>query len=683
MKQPKERFTHKSLPLVSLLLLLLTFGVMIPVLGLYWDDWPVIAAARLKDISSFWEFYSGERPFSAWTYILTIPMLGTHPIAWHIFTLILRWLSVLTMWWALIGLWPGRKREVTWTALLFAIYPVFTQQPVAVAFNQHWMTFTLYFVSLGAMIYSLRKPRWFWLFFILALATEMIHVLTMEYFWGLELLRPVILWFMVSEQTQALKDRFRKTLYYWLPYLGVLIIGFWLRMTVFVDLAKDPNRPDLLYSLVNQPVSTLLRLAQLAIQDLTNNLISAWYVTFAAEDVRFQDSYFWFSILVSVVIGFLTYYYLSRLSQKGEDLQVKGVERDVWLRQAILLGFLGAMLGPVPVWLSDRQVLWGIYGGRFGLAAEFGLSILIVALLDWLTIRMRYKLVILAVIMGLAAGYHIRNAAVYRQSTIKQQQFFWQLFWRAPYIEPGTAILSADELFPYVGRYATSLTLNLLYPQSGPQDEMDYWFIELSYDIAPKNIPLLREGMEFDRSFRNFQFKGNSLESLALYYKSGTGRCLWILSEDDYDRPGLPELTQQVVSISRLDRVKELPVSDEYPASELFGKEPEHEWCYYYQKAELARQLGDWDKVVLLAAQAEEEGFSPQAASEWSPFIEGYGKLHQWEHAIRLTEKALDLDAAVAPLICRTWQRLTKDQPPADTISRTNLVLQPFGCSLP
>jgi len=30
-----------------------------------------------------------------------------------------------------------------------------------------------------------------------------------------------------------------------------------------------------------------------------------------------------------------------------------------------------------------------------------------------------------------------------------------------------------------------------------------------------------------------------------------------------------------------------------------------HGWCYYYQKANLARQQGDWEQVIALGREAE------------------------------------------------------------------------------
>ncbi len=67
-----------AVPAGLLVLLVVSFGLFIPRLGFYWDDWPVILTGRLFGASGFWQFYQYDRPFSAWTYILTFPILGSY-----------------------------------------------------------------------------------------------------------------------------------------------------------------------------------------------------------------------------------------------------------------------------------------------------------------------------------------------------------------------------------------------------------------------------------------------------------------------------------------------------------------------------------------------------------------------------------------------------------------------------
>jgi hypothetical protein len=260
--------------------------------------------------------------------------------------------------------------------------------------------------------------------------------------------------------------------------------------------------------------------------------------------------------------------------------------------------------------------------------------------------------------IGLAAGFHLRVATAYYRSTLSQNQFYWQLYWRAPYIKPGTAILSRDELFIYVGRKPTAVTLNLLYPQPFGTRQVGYWFLEMDHDIGQKMVPKLSRGKTYDESFRTFDFTGSSLDSLVIFYKPGAGRCLWVLSPDDAIHTQLPDLTLQALPVANLSRIEPQPVSDDYPPTEFFGKEPQHTWCYYFQKAQLAAQFGQWDQVAELGDHAAKQGYAAGNLYEWLPFIEGYAYNGRWAEALQKTQAAFAADELIAPRLCLLWDRI-------------------------
>jgi hypothetical protein len=499
----------------------------------------------------------------------------------------------------------------------------------------------------------------------------------MEYFWGLELLRPFLLWLIYGDIGEQGRRRLWKTLRLWSPYL-VMLAGLVIWRVFFFQVEFiDPNQPDLLYTIPQNPLAALLRLAQLGAQDQINNLVGAWYQTMQPTNIDLSDRTVLFSWAVAAVAAGLVFFTLWQVNPKDGEATPTGQAN--WLRQALAIGLLGALFGPLPVWVTDRQALFGLYSGRFALAAMFGLSILMVALLEWFTPRRLPKALLLAVLLGSAAGYHVRNGIAYYRSSLKQDDFYWQLYWRAPYLKPGTAILSADELFPYVGRASTAATLNLVYPQPYGTRQVGYWFFELYHDIGPKTVPKLARGRALTAAFRTFNFTGSSLDSLVIYYKPGADRCLWVLSPDDADNPELPELTRQALPVANLSRI-EAQARAPLPA-DLFGKEPAHTWCYFYQRAELARQQKDWQTVAALGDQAAGLGYKPGNANEWLPFIEGYALSGSWQGAQQRTEDALAASSDIAPRLCNLWgQILAQVAVPAGT--GIEGMLSQMGCSL-
>ncbi len=139
MRKPTFSLSGLSAAVILLLVAVLAFGLLLPGLGFYWDDWAKILVSRLYGLSGYLAYYAGDRPLSAWTHMLFTPLLGPSPLAWQVFNLLLRWLSAVGMFWTLNLVWSGARRQNLVAALLFLVYPVFIQQPAGVTFHQQWL----------------------------------------------------------------------------------------------------------------------------------------------------------------------------------------------------------------------------------------------------------------------------------------------------------------------------------------------------------------------------------------------------------------------------------------------------------------------------------------------------------------------------------------------------------------
>jgi hypothetical protein len=114
------------------------------------------------------------------------------------------------------------------------------------------------------------------------------------------------------------------------------------------------------------------------------------------------------------------------------------------------------------------------------------------------------------------------------------------------------------------------------------------------------------------------------------------------------------------------------------PAIPTFlGAEPQHGWCYFYEKAELARQVDDWDKVAGLGRQAFKLGLTPAEAYEWLPFIEADARTGQVDAARKLSLKVLKENPILNPGLCELWARIPLKNDDSVTLFLSQLKCRP------
>jgi len=223
---------HRWVPILLLFLCLGTYGVYLPRLGFYWDDWMHLYYVNKYDVAPDVLYYT-YRPLFAWLDVISISFLGLKPLYWHLFALGFYWLTAWSFWEVLKRIWPKQKERMVWAVMLFSVYPVFFKQSVAVVFRGHFFSFACFLLSVVFMIQAYRKRDVYWKYTILGMVTTLGHLFTIEYFTGLEIVRLVIIWLIISPQQDVWWDRLKITLKNWLPYLLMIVIFILWRFVFF------------------------------------------------------------------------------------------------------------------------------------------------------------------------------------------------------------------------------------------------------------------------------------------------------------------------------------------------------------------------------------------------------------------------------------------------------------------
>jgi hypothetical protein len=680
---PDFKLKRRHVPWLLFGVCLLAYGVLINTLGFYWDDWEILylssAARRPADI-----FLFPFRPVHVWLDILTVDLLGFRPLNWHILMLVIRFLGGLVFWRILERLWPKREIENAWTAVLFLVYPAFIHQSMAVVYRQHFTTALLYLVSLWLMILGVQS----WqqakrgkgaALIMTGVAAACGHLFLMEYFAGLELLRPLILALLILRTEKHWKPVLGKVVAFWLPYAAVTVYYFLWRLLLVPGEVDDLHAFVLLDLLRESPLRAILAVVQSALLDFTHLFLGSWYQIFDPQftDLSMPVSLMTF-VLMAVAAGGLGWLF-SRFHTNGNI--DPGADRRA-TREVVIVGLAATVLGLAPAWLLGRDVFTGRYDTRFSIPALMGVAILFVAFFFFISGTRQRTIWLLAVLVSMAIGRQVRMTNDFRWDWERQSRIYWQLHTRIPDLEPGTAILANRSVSNFTTTYPAAYAANFLYGSDAISLRPAHWWFEI-YDsrLFDRTDELLSGGLIRTR-FHMIEFDAPGSDSVVISLPALTEptQCVWLLTPLDTANQQISPEMRALAPLSDPSRI--ITSTDALPPTEIFGQPPKPGWCMYYQQASLAAQNHDWAAVIGFYEEMIALSNEGDSGYEYLPYIEAFAMQDDWQKAVDLTIQAENLTKSSAPMLCAAWMDwdLGEEESP-DYLAAYQQVVEAVGCT--
>lgn len=644
--------------IILLIVAVLAYGLLIPQLGFYWDDLPMSWIRYELGPDAMTRYFSTNRPVWGLLYQVTTRLLPQVPVYWQIFALLWRWLGAVTVWAIVRELWKDKPGLALSAALLFLLYPGFNQQWGAYLYSHFFIVLFFFLLSIFLM---LRRRN------IAALIFSALNLWMMEYFFPLEFARVGFIWTSLRDEYPNPPDRIKPALRLWAPYLGVFVLAILSRLFIFnnqiyeIGIRSDAART---------PVTAVLSLLENLLVSLWTVLVAAWVQIFTAIDLSVHGVRT-IALYVAVTLAAFAFVLLVGFWRREDTRQ----RRDSL--QAIGLGLFLLPFAGAPFWLTGLSISLAHPASRFTLPFMLAAALIVTGLIDLVpSSRARYG--ILALIVALSAGRQFLWSTDYMRDWQAQKNLFWQMIWRAPGLKPNTIVLMNEELQFYADN-SLSAPLNWIYAPQNRSDRVEYVFFYPTNRLG-ESLPALEPDVSIQYDYIAGRFRGSTSQAVAFYYDPPA--CLRLLEPDlDAHNRFIPieSLMREASALSNRTLVLAEPIA-RMPA--VYGPEPAHNWCYYFQKADLARQVGDWTTVVKLGNTAFELDDHPNNPIERFVFIEGYAHAGNWERAFKLSREAYQVSKDyVGPLLCRLWQRIetaTADSPErAQTLSEIQIM---FAC---
>ena len=659
----KINFSNQSTPWFILLIAIFSFALLIPWIGFSWDDWAFIWISHHFGSEGLVQYFSTNRPVWGFFYQISTSLLGDAPWQWQLFSIIMRWLASILLWLLIRALWPKRQHMALWATLVFLVYPGFRQQAIAITYGHFYLIYGSFIASLLCMVLAYKRPKNFAIFTGISLILSAMNLYSMEYFFTLEAIRPFVLFGLLNADRD--EKKWLTTLKLWTPYALVLISSVIWRVFLF-PYQTENYEPLFLQTLKSNPLLAIWQLIQGIGHDLYWTVVLGAKRAFSLPNIEEFGKLS--TLMYAGIVGFiavLCVFYLL-VYRKNEERETKQ-QKIFWV---ILLGFFTALMAGWPFWFTDLPIGLEYPNSRFTIPFILGIAIFWAGILEWLPLPKWLPNSIISIWVAFSIGQQFISTNDFRRDWDVQQQLFWQLSWRVPELEPGTTVLSNDLPILYASDNSLTSPLNWMYAREIRQNEMDYLFAYPSIRLGA-SIPSYESGTPIQENYLAAMFSGTSDQMLSIYFQPPG--CLHVLDPmvDNYNSL-LPPTLRETVPYSNPDVII---MDGEYhaqPPASIFNKEPEHRWCYFYQKAALAQQNQDWDHVAELGDEAFTLGDYPNDPTERFPFIEGYAQVGNWQRALELTNESAAISDLVHPMICKLWERIELQTPDssekADTI---------------
>jgi hypothetical protein len=583
-------------------------------------------------------------------------------------------------------IWPKATKQNAWAAVLAAVFPGFTQHWIVFIYSFFFICLAGFFFSITLMVKAFKSKKHFGLYYALSILIMAYVIPGSEFFAGLELARLCIIWFTCTNIDQNFWKRIITVVRIWAPY-GIIYAGFIIWRVFFFQSIYHSVEIESIFSggFLNAIISTLRTLYQVII----DSILRIWVNPFNLNNYP-ESGIVSIIILFATILIFIGMVIWQWIAFKKIETNTQS-ETNLWRKQAPILAVVSLCVAIIPFLSANLPIEIYYPYDRFLLAFLMGSCLFVVWAIESIGSNEFRTVLIISAIVAASTAYQISNANFYKNHWSTQNRFYWQMVWRMPNIEKNTMLIAYE--MPYRDYWtggALTAQLNWTYNPNGTSKNVDYLFVLLNSKqkkFIPRTIP--NQPVDFDELI--YTFSGNTSQSIFVHYKSEG--CMRVLDSvqnppefvwDDVNNPyqDMEEMrineTINGANLTDLSLISSTPSEKVIPLSKIVGDEPPHDWCYYFEKADLSWQNKEYEKIIDLYNQADQSGLSSKIATEYYPFVDAFARLGYMEKGVAETEKWVSTESSAAKLgYCSLWKKIASEFPD-DT--HPSQIIEKLGC---
>ncbi len=494
-----------------------------------------------------------------------------------------------------------------------------------------------------------------------SVALAVAEMFLMEYYIGLEAFRFFLIGFYLYNHGGAKKLKLLwKTVLAFLPWLVGAAFFFYWRGFLFEASRAGTDVQAVLTPLLQHPKYMGLSLLARLIKNTAKITFGAWTIPIYNVLNGLDVKAFWPAAGVGAVIGLLfggiyLLYQRAESDRFGKSENADATDEEPWLPwqiQWIVLGALSTVLTLTPLILAEREITFSSSLDRFAYPGSLPAILFVMGLVGLIACKwMRTKLLVLMITAACMA--QIVNRENHITQTRLTNDFWWQLSWRAPDISEYSLVVANPGGFSPEEDYEIFSPIHLIY-----YPERDHTAVG-SEVLNMGTVRNAQMGLVTDRTIRQI-YVWKDYNNLLALTKPTEKSCLQVIDGGNplYSTSEWSKISE-IGAYSKPERIL-TDVEPHVPSAQFFGGEPDHGWCYYYEKMALSQQKEDWAELESIADTTLAKGFYAEDRVEWVPLVMGLALAGRIEEA-RPYGEILKTDSYLQFQVCNYFKKAAEN----------------------
>lgn len=650
-----SRYQNIFMPILLVLISALVYLPRLNQIGYLNDDWYLMYSAHAYGPDVFVDIFSADRPARALVMSPAYTLFGDHVLYYNLSAYFFRLVSGIGLFWLLTMLWPRQRNAAFLAALLFLMYPGFLSQSNGIDYQSQMVSLAAAMLSIALSVHAstMQNRVVKWLALIIATALGWFYLGLVEYFLGLELLRLGSLYLVGSRSQDSKRKKVLGGVRHCLLALLIPVVFLSWRIFFFESERGATDISGQLEQFWALPGPTALWWLTRLFTNTLSATFFAWgvpFYQFVGYIARLRDLFF---AVGCVILFLLLLFWLLRTSDDEQNPEIV----HNWRTEFLVLGIVTAVAGLVPVILVNRQADFWSYS-RYTLASSAGSALVLVSILFFLSSSsLRWGL--LSLLITVSVFTHHANAIRLANETTSLRAFWWQAAWRIPQLKMDTTLIVNYPITSIEEDYFVWGPANLIYyPHGITGDQIRPQVSALV--LNQTSLHKILTSAEKERDNRRSIITTIDYQNVLILTMPIQGACTRVIHGMQ------PEVSQyeedRLVRIASFSDTALIDLESEHPAPPplAFGPEPAHDWCYFFEKADLARQRGDWDEGARLGDEVLNRDFLPQDPIEWMPFLQAFARAGDVDSLNEIRRLMKGSDPYVTQQVCQSIGGLTE-----------------------